>query len=73
MKFTILLTDCMTTSALNEQFIANLVLLRCHPSENASVIEYANFVETQLQNGYNVSAFFFTSSMVPTLKNAASG
>ena len=46
----ILLTDCMTTSALNEQFIANLVLLRCHPSENASVIEYANFVEAQLQN-----------------------
>ena len=49
-KFAILLTDCMTTSALNEQFIANLVLLRCHPSENASVIEYANSVEAQLQN-----------------------
>ena len=49
-EFAILLTDCMTTSALNKQFIANLVLLRCHPSENASVIEYANFVETQLQN-----------------------
>ena len=34
----------MTTSALNEQFIANLVLLRCYPSENASVIEYVNYI-----------------------------
>ena len=45
----ILLTDCMTTSALNEQFIANLVLLRCHPSENASVIEYANSEDAQFE------------------------
>ena len=40
-NFAVLDADLLKTSALNEQFIANLVLLRLKQSENASALEYA--------------------------------
>ena len=47
MNFAIRIADCKGMSALNEQFIANLVPLHSVPSESASAKEYANsFVNT---------------------------
>lgn len=36
-------SDCLETSALNEQFVASLVLLRRKSSESVSEMGYANF------------------------------
>ena len=49
-KIIFLLTDCIKTSALNEQFIANLVLLRFYPSENASESRIYNFTSRTHRN-----------------------
>jgi len=48
MNFAILKADLLRASALNEQFVANLVLLRLKQSESVSAVEYAISLVTHL-------------------------